>query len=120
MFGGTGQLGIEALSHGAKFVYFVDKDRRSIALTKENLSNTIGSNIDPVMSLRSNITIEPGKKKTIYYICGFAKSINSLVLTGCCPENMFSKSSLEKLILSSIMTFKFSSEVNGIVFVLIL
>ena len=36
------------------------------ALTKENLSNTIGSNIDPVMSLRSNITIEPGKKKTIY------------------------------------------------------
>lgn len=45
-----------------------------IALTKENLSNTVGSNIDPVMSLRSTITIEPGKKKTVYYICGFAKS----------------------------------------------
>lgn len=45
-----------------------------IALTKEKLSNTVGSNIDPVMSLRSNITIEPGKKKTVYYICGFAKS----------------------------------------------
>ena len=44
------------------------------ALTKERLSNTIGSNIDPVMSLRSTIKIAPGKKKTVYYICGFAKS----------------------------------------------
>ena len=45
-----------------------------VALTKDNLTNTVGSNIDPVMSLRSNIIIEPGKKKTVYYICGFAKS----------------------------------------------
>ena len=44
------------------------------ALTKARLSNTIGSNIDPVMSLRSTIKIAPGKKKTVYYICGFAKS----------------------------------------------
>lgn len=44
------------------------------ALRRERLSNTVGSNIDPVMSLRSTITIEPGKKKTVYYICGFAKS----------------------------------------------
>lgn len=39
LFCGSGSLGIEALSHNAKFVYFVDKDRRSIALTKENLAN---------------------------------------------------------------------------------
>ena len=37
LFCGSGALGIEALSHGAKFAYFVDKDRRSIALVKENL-----------------------------------------------------------------------------------
>jgi len=44
------------------------------ALKQSKLSNTIGSNIDPVMSLRSKIKIAPGKKKTVYYICGFAKS----------------------------------------------
>jgi len=44
------------------------------AMTEKKLSNTVGANIDPIMSLRSSIKIEPGKKKTIYYICGFAKS----------------------------------------------
>ena len=44
------------------------------ALTKKYLSNTIGSNIDPVMSLRTTVTIEPGKKKSVYYINGFSKS----------------------------------------------
>ena len=37
LFCGSGALGIEALSRGAKKVYFVDKDRRSVALTKQNL-----------------------------------------------------------------------------------
>ena len=39
LFCGSGALGIEALSHGAKRVYFVDKDKRSIALTKQNLKD---------------------------------------------------------------------------------
>lgn len=34
---GTGALGIEALSRGAKEVIFVDKDSRSVTLTQENL-----------------------------------------------------------------------------------
>jgi 16S rRNA (guanine966-N2)-methyltransferase len=34
---GTGAIGIEALSRGAKFVTFVDKSRRSCALIEENL-----------------------------------------------------------------------------------
>lgn len=37
LFCGSGALGIEAISRGAKKVYFVDKDKRSIMLTKENL-----------------------------------------------------------------------------------
>jgi len=49
------------------------------ALKVDKLSNTIGSNIDPVMSLRSTIQVEPGKKKTIYYICGFAKSKTQVI-----------------------------------------
>ena len=42
LFCGSGALGIEALSRGAKNVYFVDKDRRSVALTKQNLTGIDG------------------------------------------------------------------------------
>lgn len=37
LFSGTGQLGIEALSRGAKYCRFVDKSRDSAALTAENI-----------------------------------------------------------------------------------
>lgn len=38
LFSGTGQLGIEALSRGAKFCRFVDKSRESAELTRENIN----------------------------------------------------------------------------------
>lgn len=37
LFCGTGNLGLEALSRGAKMVYFSDSSRESIALAKENI-----------------------------------------------------------------------------------
>ncbi len=37
LFAGTGQLGIECLSRGAKEVVFVDKSRNSVNIVKENL-----------------------------------------------------------------------------------
>lgn len=37
LFCGSGSLGIEAISHGASFVYFVDKNKNSVSLTKSNL-----------------------------------------------------------------------------------
>lgn len=40
LFAGTGGLGIEALSRGAKFCIFVDKDRRAISVIRDNLSVT--------------------------------------------------------------------------------
>lgn len=39
LFCGTGALGIEALSRGASSVLFVDKDFRSVQMTKENIKN---------------------------------------------------------------------------------
>jgi 16S rRNA (guanine(966)-N(2))-methyltransferase RsmD len=39
LFAGTGQLGIEALSRGAKFAYFADSSPESIAIIRENLSS---------------------------------------------------------------------------------
>lgn len=38
LFGGTGGLGVEALSRGAKKVYFCDIDNRSLNLIKQNVS----------------------------------------------------------------------------------
>ena len=40
LFGGTGQLGIEALSRGAKSAVFVDERADACALIKENLRRT--------------------------------------------------------------------------------
>lgn len=39
LFCGTGALGIEAISRGAKEVVFADKDIRSIGLTKKNIES---------------------------------------------------------------------------------
>ena len=40
LFGGTGQLGIEALSRGAKNAVFVDESDKACALIRENLRRT--------------------------------------------------------------------------------
>jgi 16S rRNA (guanine(966)-N(2))-methyltransferase RsmD len=40
LFGGTGQLGIEALSRGAKSAVFVDEGEKACTLIRENLKRT--------------------------------------------------------------------------------
>jgi len=39
LFAGSGQLGIEAISRGAKKAVFVDNDKEAVACIKENLAN---------------------------------------------------------------------------------
>jgi 16S rRNA (guanine966-N2)-methyltransferase len=39
LFAGSGSLGIEALSNGAKYVYFIDNKKRAIEIIKDNLKN---------------------------------------------------------------------------------
>jgi 16S rRNA (guanine(966)-N(2))-methyltransferase RsmD len=38
LFAGTGSVGLEALSHGARQVYFVEQDRRVVATLRRNVS----------------------------------------------------------------------------------
>lgn len=40
LFSGSGQMGIEALSRGAKYCSFIDKSREAIEVTKENIEAT--------------------------------------------------------------------------------
>ena len=49
LFGGTGQLGIEALSRGASFVQFVDEGEKACRLIQENLKRTNFSNYANVL-----------------------------------------------------------------------
>ena len=39
LFGGTGAVGIEALSRGAAFAYFLDQNRRAVETMQENLAH---------------------------------------------------------------------------------
>lgn len=61
LFCGSGALGIEALSKGAKRVVFVDKDKRSILLTKENLKS-INEN-QPVYNCSYEVALSKLKEK---------------------------------------------------------
>ena len=49
LFGGTGQLGIEALSRGAKSAVFVDQAESACSLIRENLRRTKFQNIAKVI-----------------------------------------------------------------------
>ncbi len=40
LFAGSGQMGIEALSRGAKHATFVEQDKKAVQIVKENLENT--------------------------------------------------------------------------------
>lgn len=48
LFAGSGQMGIEALSRGAKLAVFVDHSKRSLEVVRENLKSTgltVGSRV---------------------------------------------------------------------------
>ena len=49
LFAGTGQLGIEALSRGAKSCLFVDSSNKAVALIKENISRCRYEDVSTVL-----------------------------------------------------------------------
>ncbi len=78
LFAGSGALGIEALSRGAKYVYFNDYNREAVATIKKNLaklpncSNFMISNVDYMDFIIHNdfiydiVLLDPPYKQTIY------------------------------------------------------
>ncbi len=56
-----------------KFIGRGNNSTNPKALNKK-LTNYVGTALDPIMSLRNQITIESGKEKTVYFIIGFGKS----------------------------------------------
>ena len=73
MFAGSGSVGLEALSRGAKKAYFIEKNPIAFKLLKENINN-----IDPNNSIASNAdafeifdsiynNLKNSNEKTIFY-----------------------------------------------------
>ncbi|WP_373036653.1 16S rRNA (guanine(966)-N(2))-methyltransferase RsmD [Sulfurimonas sp.] len=74
VFSGSGSIGLEALSRGAKNILFMERDRDAIKVLKENIANTDPSacevfsgdsftNINAVIS-----TLKRNNKKAYFYI----------------------------------------------------
>lgn len=53
LFAGTGQMGIEALSRGAKSAVFVDNSRKSLGVVKKNLEATNFSSKSTIINMNS-------------------------------------------------------------------
>lgn len=48
-----------------------------VALNND-LSNTVGTSLEPIMSIRNRIEIAPNSSKTVYFICGFGRSMEQI------------------------------------------
>lgn len=95
LFAGTGALGIEALSRGAKEVYFCDKVPGAINVIKQNVTNT--NNIDKAVILNKdyNEVLEKLKKEN--------KKIDIVFLDPPYKTNLAIES-LQKIIMSNLLT----------------
>lgn len=71
LFSGTGQIGIEAISRGAKKVIFVDKSSESIGILKRNIKKL------PKICAE-NLNIEIHKKDCFYFLEKFKNKVDFL------------------------------------------
>ena len=69
LFGGTGQLGIEALSRGAKSAVFVDEKETACSLIRENLKRTHMTDQAKVVRSDYMAYLRSNKEKFNIYIC---------------------------------------------------
>lgn len=71
LFAGTGQIGIEAISRGAKKVIFVDKSSESIGILKRNIKKL------PKICAE-NLNIEIHKRDCFYFLEKFESKVDFL------------------------------------------
>ena len=70
MFAGTGSVGIEALSRGAKFVRFIDKTQSAVQTVRSNLLHTgLAQSADVIrMDAFSYLELSPDREFDYFYI----------------------------------------------------
>ena len=95
LFAGTGALGIEALSRGAKQAYFCDKVPEAIQVIKQNIANT--NNLD------RSIIINKDYNEVLEKLVLQSKKIDIVFLDPPYKTNLAIES-LQKIIMSNLLT----------------
>jgi 16S rRNA (guanine966-N2)-methyltransferase len=90
LFSGSGGIGIEALSRGAKKAYFVENNKAALSCIKENLKFT--KFIEESVVLETDVMFEEMCKQCIM------SSIGSNLSDGLCMTSALAKEKLEKSI----------------------
>ena len=67
LFAGTGSLGLEAISRGARRVYFSDRDRRSIALIRDNVAHCRAEDRSVILCSDSGMRCVGSANRSISY-----------------------------------------------------
>jgi len=68
LFAGTGAVGIEALSRGAKFVRFIDRNRQAVATIHTNLTHTGLGSYAEVLRMDAFVQLEQPADRVFDYI----------------------------------------------------
>ncbi len=68
LFAGTGQLGIEAISRGAKSVTFIDESRDAIKLVRDNLKSSNTENAARVIQTDALSFLQRGEKFDVIFM----------------------------------------------------
>lgn len=97
-FSGTGSLGIEAISRGARHCYFVDSSLESVRLIKRNISHCNADSRSTVFHLDFNKSANMIKEKPDViladppYECGYLKELLAYLVAKRCellkPESL--------------------------------
>ena len=83
---GTGSLGIEALSRGAKNLYLIDNEQNSLNIVKKNLSKIKSYDIESSVYIRKANAKKPFKNiNLIFDIVLIDPPYNSSVIQECLP-----------------------------------
>ena len=96
LFSGTGSLGLEALSRGARQAVFVDKLRQSIDLIKKNIALCgyrragVVLRRDLVLGLPWGRSLQRGKFDLVFLDPPYRKDLNPSLLTGLSSEERLS------------------------------
>ena len=96
---GTGALGIEALSRGAKNLYLIDNEQNSLDIVKTNLSKIKSYDIESSLYIRNADANKPFKNiNLIFNIVLIDPPYNSSIIQQCLPllkeYNLIDKNSL--------------------------
>lgn len=63
LFAGSGNLGIEAISEGANYCYFVDKNKKAINTIKRNISNFSIEEFSSIINMDYKLFLSTTKEK---------------------------------------------------------